>query len=46
MKFKYVCNIFITGKTDCALNGMCDSYNGLHDENSEFSYRKTLGNST
>ena len=36
INFKYVCIIFIMGKTDCAINGMCDSLlNGLHDENSE-----------
>ena len=30
------------GKTDCAINGMCDSQNGLHAENSEFSDLKSI----
>ena len=25
INFKYICIIFIMGKTDCAINGMCDS---------------------
>ena len=44
INFKYVCIIFIMGKTGSAINGMCDSHNGLHDEDSEFSDLKTINN--